>query len=87
MTDDIHSQEETQRPLEMEESKIQTQDVDAAVAPDEGLKVDNGFQGTQAESLLNFKVFHCSSQDSVHTVGELTSANLRDPNNLIGWHS
>lgn len=38
------------------------------------------------ESLLNFKVFHCSSMDASHTVAELTPS-ARDPNNLVGWHS
>ena len=46
----------------------------------------NSFRGTEGESLLNFKVFHCSSQDAAHTVSELT-ANARDPNNLTGWQS
>ena len=40
----------------------------------------------EGESILNFKVFHCTSQDAAHTVSELT-ANARDPNNLTGWHS
>ena len=44
------------------------------------------FQGTQEDSLLNFQVFHSTSQDAGHTVNELT-ANARDPNNLVGWHS
>ena len=39
-----------------------------------------------SESLLNFRVFHCSSQDASHTVSELTPS-ARDPNNLVGWHS
>ena len=64
--------------LYVEESKRQVQAVDSGQL--------NSFRGTESESLLNFKVFHCSSQDAAHTVSELT-ANARDPNNLTGWQS
>ena len=36
--------------------------------------------------MLSYRIFHCTSQDSGHSVRELTDVG-RDPNNLIGWHS
>jgi centrosomal protein CEP104 len=36
---------------------------------------------------LNFKVFHCSSQDPSFPIGELVSPSSRDQSELLGWQS
>ena len=36
---------------------------------------------------LNFRVFHCSSQDSIHMASELASNSGRDDDPTVGWQS